>query len=146
MCHSSFAPVIGSGRFTFGALGAEKKRDFLQTKQVVAWEQGMPKEASAMGDGNPLPEVLLRRRCWCLKIAGYEGLPPWPYHAGSQKSGDGATTESFEGNTTEVGWKEAPAVALRGLKEIFFFLALKEGIREEREPGGGLLQKGAAGQ
>lgn len=65
----------------------------------------MPKEASAMGDGNPLPEVLLRRRCWCLKIAGYEGSPPWPYHAGSQKSGDG----------------------------FFFFLALKEGINGRKE-------------
>lgn len=47
MSHSSFAPGIGSGGFTLGALGAEKKRDlgiFRQNKEWL-WEQGMPKEA-----------------------------------------------------------------------------------------------------
>ena len=102
----------------------------------------MPKEASAMGGVNPPPEVLLKRRCLCLKTSGYEGLPPPPYRAGCQQPGDGATAEGFEVNTTEVGWKKAPAVALGGLKEMF---SLRKHL-EEREPGGGSLQKRAAGQ
>lgn len=72
----------------------------------------MPKEASAVG-------ILLQKhcsggRCLCLKIAGCEGLTSWPCHAGSQKCGGGATTEGFESTTTDVGWEEAPAVALEG--------------------------------
>lgn len=45
----------------------------------------------------------------------YEGLPPWPYHAGSQKSGDG----------------------------FFFFLALKEGITGGKGAWRWLVAKGS---
>lgn len=41
--------------------------------------QGMPKEASAMGDVNPAPQVLLRWRCLCW-VHGSEGLQPESAH------------------------------------------------------------------
>lgn len=78
------------------------------------WEQGMPKEASAVGGGNPPPEALRGWEVFVFEDSWVRGIDVvavsrwqpemwwWSYHRG------------LEGTATDVGWEEALAVALEG--------------------------------